>query len=84
MSIQQWLLSGVSLWIGASLFLTLGLIIAQFNETQKASSLANIVNMVLAILGGLWFPIQTFPSWLQKNFKYYSNISFEKFCIRIS
>ena len=40
--------------------LTLGLIIAQFNETQKASSLANIVNMVLAILGGLWFPIQTF------------------------
>ena len=66
MSIQQWLLSGVSLWIGASLFLTLGLIIAQFNETQKASSLANIVNMVLAILGGLWFPIQTFPSWLQR------------------
>ena len=26
---------GVSLWVGASLFLTLGLIIAQFNETQK-------------------------------------------------
>ena len=22
--------------------------------------------MVLAILGGLWFPIQTFPSWLQR------------------
>ena len=66
MSIQQWLFSGVSLWVGASLFLTLGLIIAQFNETQKASSIANIVNMVLAILGGLWFPIQTFPSWLQR------------------
>lgn len=65
MSIQQWLLSGISLWIGASLFLTLGLVIAQFNETQKASSVANIVNMVLAILGGLWFPVQTFPSWLQ-------------------
>lgn len=66
MSIQHWLLSGVSLWIGASLFLTLGLVIAQFNETQKASSIANIVNMVLAILGGLWFPVQTFPIWLQK------------------
>ena len=66
MSIQQWLLSGVSLWVGASLFLTLGLVIAQFNETQKANSIANIINMLLAILGGLWFPIQTFPSWLQK------------------
>ncbi|MGX0082852.1 ABC transporter permease [Staphylococcus hominis] len=66
MSIQHWLLSGVSLWIGASLFLTLGLVIAQFNETQKANSIANIINMLLAILGGLWFPVQTFPIWLQK------------------
>lgn len=66
MSIQQWLLSGVSLWVGASLFLTLGLVIAQFNETQKANSIANIINMLLAILGGLWFPVQTFPSWLQR------------------
>ncbi|OFO40038.1 ABC transporter permease [Staphylococcus sp. HMSC070D05] len=66
MSIQHWLLSGVSLWIGASLFLTLGLVIAQFNETQKVNSIANIINMLLAILGGLWFPVQTFPIWLQK------------------
>lgn len=66
MSIQHWLLSGVSLWIGASLFLTLELVIAQFNETQKANSIANIINMLLAILGGLWFPVQTFPIWLQK------------------
>ena len=66
MSIQQWLFSGVSLWVGASLFLTLGLVIAQFNETQKANSIANIINMLLAILGGLWFPVQTFPIWLQK------------------
>lgn len=65
LSMSEWILSGFSLWIGGSLFLTLGLIITQFNEAQKASSIANLFNMILAILGGLWFPVQTFPTWLQ-------------------
>ncbi|WP_226386301.1 ABC transporter permease [Staphylococcus sp. Marseille-Q1834] len=65
LSLSEWILSGFSLWIGGSLFLTLGLIITQFNEAQKASSIANLINMILAILGGLWFPVQTFPTWLQ-------------------
>ncbi|MGV3104304.1 MULTISPECIES: ABC transporter permease [unclassified Staphylococcus] len=62
---SEWLLSGVTLWLGASMFLTLGLIITQFNETQKASSIANLLNIVLAIIGGLWFPVSTFPDWMQ-------------------
>ena len=35
MSIAEWMLSGILLWIGASLFLTFGLVIAQFDDTQK-------------------------------------------------
>lgn len=65
MNLSDWLLSGVTLWVGASLFLTLGLIIAQFSDSQKASSVANLLNMAMAIVGGLWFPINTFPDWLQ-------------------
>ena len=65
LSVSEWILSGVSLWLGASMFLTLGLIITQFNETQKASSVANLFNIVLAIIGGLWFPVSTFPDWMQ-------------------
>ena len=38
------------IWIGVSLFLTLGLIIAQLNDIQKASSFANLLNITLAIL----------------------------------
>lgn len=65
MTVFQWIFSVLALWIGASLFLTLGLIIAQLNDIQKESSFANLLNIALAILGGLWFPVYTFPDWLQ-------------------
>ncbi|HCZ2824200.1 TPA: ABC transporter permease, partial [Staphylococcus aureus] len=35
------------------------------NDIQKTSTLANIITICLAVLGGLWFPIKTFPNWLQ-------------------
>ncbi len=65
MSLSHWLLSGFILWIGASLFLSLGVLLAQFNDIQKASGIGNILYLGLAILGGLWFPVDTFPSWMQ-------------------
>ena len=65
MDLQSWLFSGLILWLGASLFLTFGIVIAQFKDAQKASSFANILNLSLAIIGGLWFPVNTFPEWLQ-------------------
>ena len=65
MEFINWILSSVVLWIGASLFLTFGLVIAQFNDIQKASSVANLLNIAMAIVGGLWFPVNTFPNWLQ-------------------
>ena len=35
MTVFQWIFSALTLWIGVSLFLTLGLIIAQLNDIQK-------------------------------------------------
>ena len=49
MTVFQWIFSALTLWIGVSLFLTLGLIIAQLNDIQKASSFANLLNITLAI-----------------------------------
>lgn len=37
-------------------------IISLLNDIQKTSALANIVTIGLAVLGGLWFPINTFPN----------------------
>ena len=64
MTVFQWIFSALTLWIGVSLFLTLGLIIAQLNDIQKQVVLP-IYLILLAILGGLWFPVNTFPDWLQ-------------------
>lgn len=50
LSLSQWILSGVVLWIGASLFLSLGVLLAQINDTQKASGIGNILYLGLAVL----------------------------------
>ncbi|HEH7924070.1 TPA: ABC transporter permease [Staphylococcus aureus] len=65
MSAVQWLESGIFLWLGASLLITFGILFSLLNDIQKTSALANIVTIGLAVLGGLWFPINTFPKWLQ-------------------
>ena len=65
MSVNEWLISGVTLWICASLFLSIGILLAQVNDLQKASSLGNILYIVLAMVGGLWFPVSQFPEWLK-------------------
>ncbi|HID4939452.1 TPA: ABC transporter permease [Staphylococcus aureus] len=65
MSAVQWLESGIFLWLGASLLITFGILFFLLNDIQKTSALANIVTIGLAVLGGLWFPINTFPNWLQ-------------------
>ncbi|MBO1199944.1 ABC transporter permease [Staphylococcus simiae] len=65
MTMAKWLLSGFLLWLGGSSFLSLGLIFAQFKDSQKVNAISNILTIGLAVLGGLWFPINTFPQWLQ-------------------
>ncbi|CAM3035315.1 ABC transporter permease [Staphylococcus argensis] len=65
MAMNEWVISGLTLWICASLFLSIGVLIAQVNDLQKASSLGNILYIVLAMVGGLWFPVSQFPEWLK-------------------
>ncbi|MDO5375921.1 MAG: ABC transporter permease [Staphylococcus rostri] len=66
MSMTEWLVSGVLLWLGASSLLSLGVILAQFNDLQTASAISNIVYLALALLGGLWVPVDNFPEWLKQ------------------
>ncbi|MCU5746032.1 ABC transporter permease [Staphylococcus sp. SQ8-PEA] len=65
MSFSEWLGAALTLWLGASLFLAIGLLIAQLNDIQKASGIGNICYIVLALTGGLWFPVNQFPHWLK-------------------
>lgn len=66
MSVGEWMGSGILLWIGASMFLSIGILISQMKDLQKASAAANILYLGLAIVGGLWFPTDQFPDWLKE------------------
>src|SRR5699024_10793140 len=63
MSIGEWIGSAILLWIGSSMFLSIGVLISQIKDIQKASAIANILYLGLAVIGGLWFPTDQFPNW---------------------
>lgn len=65
MSASEWIGSGLMLWVGSSMFLSMGVLISQIKDIQKASAIANIIYLGLAVLGGLWFPTDQFPDWLK-------------------
>ena len=61
----EWLgLVGV-LWLGSAVFVALGLLLGWALETKAAGGAIGIVGTVLAALGGLWIPVELFPSGLQ-------------------
>jgi ABC-2 type transport system permease protein len=61
----QWVALPVVLWLGTLPFTLLGI----GNGYRLSSQTTGVVNMAcmvgLSVLGGLWFPVQAFPSWLQ-------------------
>lgn len=60
----QWVALPVVLWLGTLPFTLLGI----GNGYRLSSQTTGVVNMAcmvgLSVLGGLWFPIEAFPSWL--------------------
>lgn len=64
-TLEEWVMTSIWLLAGSILFLTIGILIAQSRKVETASVTANIVVLGLAILGGLWMPLQTFPNWVQ-------------------
>lgn len=86
MSLIEWLVCFFGLLFGGLIFLTFGILLSQFKDTQKVSTFGNVLYLGLAILGGLWIPVMTFPEWLQPiakitptyNFKNIAAGQFEK------
>ncbi|QIH77493.1 ABC transporter permease [Macrococcoides canis] len=65
MSVMEWIISYLALLFGAIIFLSIGLLLSQYKDAQKVSTIGNILYLGLAMLGGLWFPIAIFPEWLK-------------------
>lgn len=59
------LLSLLFMWIGMIPLVLLGLVLAMSIKPSAAMAVITIGMMLLSIVGGLWFPYEMFPSWLQ-------------------
>ena len=50
------------LWAGSVAFVALGLLVGLVLEERAAGAAIGILGVVLAALGGLWVPVEVFPS----------------------
>ena len=66
MPLSRWLGSATLLLLSSLLFLAFGLLISQMKSQQLMTIVGNIAFLGLAIIGGSWMPIETFPEWMQK------------------
>ncbi|MCO4655188.1 ABC transporter, permease protein [Streptococcus infantarius subsp. infantarius] len=66
MSLSRWLGSATLLLLSSLLFLAFGLLISQMKSQQLMTIVGDIAFLGLAIIGGSWMPIETFPEWMQK------------------
>ena len=66
MPLSRWLGSATLLLLSSLLFLAFGLLISQMKSQQLMTIVVDIAFLGLAIIGGSWMPIETFPEWMQK------------------
>jgi ABC-2 type transport system permease protein len=64
MTVGSWVLAGVALWLGVVPFALIAILIGQFAKPEFAQPLFMATFFGLAILGGLWVPLQIMPAWV--------------------
>ncbi len=64
LGLGSWLALVGVLWAGSVAFVALGLLLGLLLNTQAAGGAMGIISVVLAALGGLWVPVDVFPSTL--------------------
>jgi len=61
----QWLLCAAWLWIGSLPFLALGALLGTVKNADATIGIGNVLLMGMAIVGGLWMPLEQLPGWMQ-------------------
>ncbi|WP_206440076.1 ABC transporter permease [Streptomyces scabichelini] len=65
LDVWKWAALALLLWLGSVPFTLLGLGNG-YRLTAQTTGVANMgCNLVLAVVGGLWFPLSLFPEWLR-------------------
>jgi ABC-2 type transport system permease protein len=63
--IGTWLLAGVAVWLALIPFAVIGLVIGFVASFEAVQPLSVLVFLAMSILGGLWFPVEQLPGFLQ-------------------
>ena len=61
----QWWGTGLALWLGLIPVAVLGLVIGFAGTVDTVQPVSMLTYLGLSILGGLWFPVEQFPTFLQ-------------------
>lgn len=64
LGLGQWVALILLLWVGSLPFTMLGLANGYALSAQTTNVVNVLTNLVLAFVGGLWFPVSEFPGWL--------------------
>ncbi len=64
LSVQGWVMAGLGLWAGIIPFALIAILIGQFAKPSFAQPLFMVTFLGLAILGGLWVPLDILPQWV--------------------
>lgn len=61
-----WVYSALWILAGSVPFLAIGTMIGNMKRVDTASGVSNAIYLIMALLGGMWMPIETFPSVMQQ------------------
>lgn len=61
-----WLLCGLWILVGAFSFLALGSLLSNIKKLDAAVGISNMLYFALAILGGMWMPMEMMPRMIQQ------------------
>lgn len=64
LSFGAWVLAALGLWLGIIPFALIAILIGQYAKPTFAQPLFMVTFLGLAILGGLWVPIDILPNWV--------------------
>ena len=64
LSLLGWSMATLGLWAGVIPFALIAVLIGQFAKPSYAQPLFMVVFLGMAILGGLWIPLQIMPDWV--------------------
>lgn len=61
----QWITSGLWIMLASAPFLAVGTLVGAMKRVETASGVSNGIYLALAIMGGMWMPMEILPSFLR-------------------